>query len=66
MTLIRCFRTSATTALRPHAVVLLHFCHDLRIGELVGGLNLLHTLKQRLGAAETLLELQLGLTRPED
>jgi hypothetical protein len=40
--------------------------YDLRIGQLVRGLDSDNTLSQRLGAAETLLELQLGLTRPED
>ena len=39
---------------------------DLRIGQFVRGLDSDNTLSQRLGAAETLLELQLGLTRPED
>ena len=40
--------------------------YDLRIGQLVCGLDSDNTLSQRLGAAETLLELQLGLTRSED
>jgi hypothetical protein len=40
--------------------------YDLRIGQLVRGLDSDNTLSQRLGAAKTLLELQLGLTRPED
>ena len=40
--------------------------YDLRIGQLVRGLDSDDTLSQRLGAAQTLLELQLGLTRPED
>jgi hypothetical protein len=40
--------------------------YDLRIGQLVRGLDSDNTFSQRLGAAETLLELQLGLTRPED
>ena len=47
-------------------VVLLHLRYDLRIGQLVRGLDSDNVLRQRLGAAETLLELQLGLTRPED
>jgi hypothetical protein len=46
-------------------VVLLHLRDDLRIGQLVRGLDSDNTLRQRLGACETLLELQLGLTRPE-
>src|SRR5688572_9243540 len=40
--------------------------YDLRIGQLVRGLDSDDTLSQRLGAAETFLELQLGLTRPEN
>ena len=47
-------------------IVFLDLRYDLRIGQLVRGLNFNDTLSQRLGAAETLLELQLGLTRPED
>ena len=47
-------------------VVLLHLRDDLRIGQLVRGLDSDKTVKQRLGSAETLLELQLGLPRPED
>jgi hypothetical protein len=39
---------------------------DLRIGQLVRGLNSNDTFSQRLGAAQTLLELQLGLTRPKN
>src|SRR6185369_16797029 len=46
--------------------VLLHLHDDLRIGELVRGLDAHSTLRQRLRSAQTLLELQLGLTRPED
>ena len=46
--------------------MLLHLRYDLRIGQLVRGLNSDNTLRQSLGMAETLLELQLGLTRPED
>ena len=46
--------------------MLLHLRYNLRIGEFVSGLDFDSTLRQRLGAAETLLELQLGLTRPED
>ena len=40
--------------------------YDLRIGQLVRGLNFNDTLSQRLGAAQTLLELQPGLTRPKN
>jgi len=40
--------------------------YDLRIGQPVRGLNSDKTLSQRLGAAETFPELQLGLTRAED
>ena len=39
---------------------------DLRIGQLIRGLDANDTLSQRLGAPETLLELQVGLTRAED
>ena len=46
--------------------VLLHFRDDLRISQLVRGLDSDNMLRQCLGAAETLLELQLGFTRPED
>ena len=46
-------------------VVFLHLRDDLRIGQLVRGLDSNITLRQRLGEAETLLELQLGLTRHE-
>jgi hypothetical protein len=46
--------------------VLLHLRYDLWISQFVRGLNFDNMLGQRLGAAETLLELQLGLTRPED
>ena len=46
--------------------MLLHLRDDLGIGQLVCGLDSDNTLRQCLGAAETLLELQLGLTRPED
>jgi membrane peptidoglycan carboxypeptidase len=54
----------AVSAIDP--IVLLHLRDDLRIGQLVGGFDADNTLRERLGAAETLLELQLGLTRPED
>ena len=47
-------------------VVLLYLGDDLRIGQFVRRLDSDNTVRQRLGAAETLLELQLGLTRPED
>jgi hypothetical protein len=47
-------------------VVLLHLRYDLWISQFVRGFNFDNMLRQRLGAAETLLELQLGLTRPED
>ena len=47
-------------------VVFLDLRYDLRISELVRGFNSNNMLRQRLGAAETLLELQLGLTRSED
>ena len=40
--------------------------YDLRIGQLVRGLDSDNTISQGLGVAEALLELQLGLTRPED
>jgi hypothetical protein len=40
--------------------------HDLRIGQLVRGLDSDKALSQRIGATETLLELQLRFTRPED
>jgi hypothetical protein len=46
--------------------VFLDLCHDLRIGQLVRGLHSDKTLGQRFGAAETFLELKLGLTRSED
>ena len=46
--------------------MLLHLCDDLRIGQLVRGHDSDNTITQRLGAAETVLELQLGLTRTED
>ena len=46
--------------------MLLHLRDDLGIGQLVRGLDSDNTLRQRLGAPETLLELQLGFTRPED
>lgn len=47
-------------------VVLLHLRDDLRIGQLVRGFDGHNALRQRLGAAQTLPELQLGLTRPEE
>lgn len=47
-------------------IVLLNLRDDLRIGQLVRGLDSHNTPRQRLGAAQTLLELQLGLTWPED
>jgi hypothetical protein len=40
--------------------------YDLRISQLVRGLDSDNTLSQRLGATETLLELQLRLARLED
>jgi hypothetical protein len=40
--------------------------HDLRIGQLVRGLDYDKALSERLGATETLLEVQLCLTRPEN
>ena len=46
--------------------MLFHLRYDLRIGQLVSGLDSHNTFRQHLGATETLLELQLGLTRPED
>ena len=46
--------------------MLLHLRDDLRIGQLVRGLDTDNTLRQRLGSEETLLESQLGLTRPKD
>jgi hypothetical protein len=46
--------------------VLFHLRDDLWIGQLVGGLDPDNTRRQCFRAAETLLELQLGLTRPED
>jgi hypothetical protein len=46
--------------------VLLHLRYDLRISLLVRRLNSDNSLRQCLGAAETLLELELGLTWPED
>jgi hypothetical protein len=47
--------------------VFLHLRDDLRIGQLVRSLDADHeTLRQPLGAAQTLLELELGLSRPED
>src|ERR1017187_412486 len=49
-----------------HPEVLRDLRHDLRISELVGGLVFFHMLRQRLGAAQTLPELQFGLTRTED
>ena len=48
------------------SVVLLHLRDNLRIGELVRGFDSDNTLGERLGAAKTLLELQLGFPRPED
>ncbi len=45
---------------------MLHRRDDLRIGQLVRGLDSDKSLRERLGAAETFLELPLGLTRPED
>ena len=48
------------------AVVFLDLRDDLRIGQLIRGLDSNDTLSQLLGATETLLELQLGLTWPED
>jgi hypothetical protein len=42
------------------AVVFLDLRDDLRIGQLVRGLDSDDTFSQRLGATETLLELQLG------
>ncbi len=46
--------------------MLFHLRYDLRIGELVRGLNSNNVLRQRFGAAEPFPQLQLGLTRPED
>lgn len=46
--------------------MLFHLRDDLWIGQLVGGLDPDNTRRQCFRAAETLLELQLGLTRPED
>jgi hypothetical protein len=47
-------------------VVLLHLRNDLRIGQLVRGFDSQNAFRQRLGVAQTLLELQLGLARAED
>jgi len=47
-------------------VVLLHLRDDLRLGQFVCGLDFDNNLRQRLGAADTFLELQLRLTRPKD
>jgi hypothetical protein len=47
-------------------IVFLDLRYDLRIGQLVWGIGSGNTLSQRLGAAETLLELQLALARSED
>ena len=46
--------------------MILHFCDDLRIGQLVCGLEIDGAAGKRLGAAETLLQFQLGLARSED
>ena len=45
--------------------VLLHSRHDLRLGQLVSGLDIDGALRKRLGSVETLLQFQLSLTRPE-
>ena len=45
--------------------MLFHLRHDLRIGEFVTGLDIDGAPRRRLGSAETFLQLQLGLTRPE-
>jgi hypothetical protein len=46
--------------------VLLHLRDDLRIGQLVRGFDSHNAFRQRLGVAQRLLELRLGLARPED
>jgi hypothetical protein len=45
--------------------VLLDLRYDLGIRQLVRGLDSDKALSQRVGATETLLELQLRLTKPE-
>ena len=47
----------AIRVLKIDPVVLLHLRHDLWISQFVRGLNFDNMLRQRLGAAETLLEL---------
>ena len=57
---------SSRRARRDDVVVLPDLGHDLRIGQRVRGLDFDNTRRQRLGAAETFIELTLGLARPED
>ncbi len=46
--------------------MLLDLRHDLRIGQLVCAFDRDDALRQHFGATETILELQLGLTWPEE
>ncbi len=45
--------------------VVLHLRHNLRIREFVSGSDTNNALRKRLGSAETFLEFQLCLTRPD-
>ena len=46
--------------------MLFHLRHYLRVGQSASGRDLNGALRKRLGSAETFLQFQLGLTRPDD